>query len=784
MENFNNNSGFSDFKEEENNFKLIDLFYIVKMYWYWFLLSLIICISAAIYQIKKTPRTYSRTGTILIKDNSRGVGMSESAALGEINMFQTKSNLDNEIFIMKSRQLMTEVVNRLNLNVSYTIKNGLRTSELYTQSPIILGLPNSDNIQSFAFEATLVSKNKIELSNFSNNPEKTITVNINDSVMTPVGKLIFIPSLYFSDEYMDKTIRISRQNPIDVADYYRGAININVTNQAANIIALNLIDQSTLRAEDIINTLIGVYNETTINNKNQVAINTSKFINERLVVIEKELNDVDAGIASYKSEMKVSDISSEMGVYVQDSRQYNKEVLELENQLKLTKYIRDYLVDPKNNSATIPALTGASDAGIESNINKYNNLFLEREKLISNSSEKNPVILDLNNSLLSMKQNIIQTIDNYIMSLNMQITNSRAQEAQTNYRLSSIPVQQKEILSVGRQQKIKEELYLYLLNKREESVLSQTMTESNARVIDVASGSNAPVAPKKQKIMMMAIALGLAIPSGIIWLIYALNVNVRSRKDLEHSVSIPLLGEIPLKNKKDKEDIVVLEDRQDSIAEAFRIIRTNLYFMQTNGDKNHQVAMFTSFNPSAGKTFISTNLAMSFILAQKKVILIDLDIRKRTLSKQTKNNRNTGITNFLSGMVESVEEIISKNEIMDQLDVIHAGTVPPNPTELLLSNRLELLINELKKRYDYIFLDNVPAGMVADASIVNRVADTTIYVVRAGKTDRRMLPELEKLYRQRKFKNMCLILNAVQTKYMGYGRGYGYGYGYGYGNKK
>ncbi len=770
----------SDFQDEESHFKLVDIYFIFKGNWYWFLISAVICLSIGSFYIKKTPRIYTCTASILIKDNSRGVGLSETVAFGDINMFQSKSNLDNEIFIMRSAQLMKEVARRLNLDITYSIKKGIRLNELYTQTPLALRFLNSEESDAFSFDVTILSKKKFKLSNFSGNPNKTLIVDINDTIITPSRKFILIPTLYYTDDYIGSTIHIRKENLESVAQYYRNSVKIGVANQAANIIYLTLLDKSLIKAKDVINTLIAVYNEETINNKNQLAINTSQFINDRLIVIEKDLSSFESSIASYKSEKKIVDISSEIGIYVQDSREYNKEGLGLENQLGLIKYMRQYLTDPKNNSKPIPSNAGITDSNIESQISAYNNLFLERTILIENGGEKNPVIMDMNNSLQAMKQSIIQTVDNMIMSIDMKIKNNREQEDQTSRRISSMPTQQKEILSAERQQKIKEELYLYLLNKREESVLSQAMTESNARVIDPASGPNSPVAPQKQKILIMALFIGLAIPALILFLLNILNVNVRNRKDLERIITIPLLGDIPLKNKKDKEEIVVQEDKQDPISEAFRIIRTNLYFMQTKEDKSHQVVMFTSFNPAAGKTFISTNLAMSFSLTDKKVILIDLDIRKRTLSNRTNHNGKAGVTNFLSGMINSVDEIICEKEINGMLDIIHAGPVPPNPSELLHSNRLEVMIKELKKKYDYIFIDNVPSGMVADAVIVNRIADITIYVIRAGKTDRRILPELEKMYQQNRFKNLCLILNAVQNKDLRYGYGYGYGYGYNY----
>ena len=708
----------TNIRMEESELNLGDILQTVLANWYWFVLSVVVCAGAAFLYLKWAPKVYTRTASVLIKDDAKGGAMSESAAFEDLGLFGSKRNVDNEVLVFKSRRLMTEVARNLHLDVSYTVKDGLRTVELYTQSPVQLSFPDAEEAQAFSLKAVPVSGKEVILSGF-----------------TLGGQDVSIP-----------------------------------------------------RAEDVINTLISVYNTDAINDKNQIVMNTSNFINDRLIVIEKELGDVDSDIESYKREHQLTDISSETGMYLQTSSQYRQEGLSLENQLSLAKYIKNYLTDPGKSSDLIPANTGISDVNIESQIGEFNEMLLKRDKLISNSSSKNPVVQDLNNSLIAMKQTIIRSVDNLIVGLNIKIKNIRAQEEQTSRRISAVPTQQKEVLSVERRQKIKEELYLYLLNKREENELTQRMTESNARIIDPAAGSNAPVAPKSMMILLASIVLGCAIPAGVLWLLAVSDTKVRSRKDVEGVLSVPFLGEIPMRDKKDKSEVVVHENGRDSVSEAFRIVRTNMDFMRVK-DKKMQVVMFTSFNPGAGKTFVSMNLAMSFALTHKKVVLVDLDIRKGTLSSHV-HVSDKGVTNYLSGRIDNVDEIIRQNELCDKLDIIHAGPVPPNPAELLLGDRLETLIAELRKRYDYIILDNVPAGVVADAVIVNRVADLTIYVVRAGRMDRRALPEVEKLYQEGKLRNMSLILNGTVYKHgaygyrYGYGYGYSYGYGYGYGQHK
>lgn len=527
-----------------------------------------------------------------------------------------------------------------------------------------------------------------------------------------------------------------------------------------------------------------MYNQDAIDDKNRIAVNTANFINERLIVIEQELGGVESQIADYKSEHNLADISTQTGAFMQTSSRYQQEGVNLENQRTLAVYIRDYLADPAKAGELIPANTGIADVNIEGQIAEYNELMLQRDKLIGNSSEKNPVVMDMNNSLAAMKQTIVRTVDNLIAGLDLKIQNIRGEEERTLKRIAAVPSQQKYVLSVERQQKIKESLYIYLLNKREENALTKSITESNARIIDPAMGSNLPIAPRIQIILLIGLIIGLLIPSVILFILKSSDTCVRWKKDLVDNLSVPFLGEIPQRIRakgETKQPIVVKAESKDAVSEAFRIMRTNLSFMGSTTEHQLQTIMVTSMNVGAGKTFISSNLAMTLALAGKKVVLVDLDIRKGSLSKRI-HVHQTGVTNFLSGEVTQVKDIVTKSEYHENLSVVGKGPVPPNPAELLLSPRLNELVEQLKAMFDYVILDNVPSNMVADAMIVNRVADLTLYVIRAGKMDRRQLPEVERLYTEKKLNNMAIVLNGVSEFHHGYGY-YGY-YGYGYGSEK
>ena len=771
----------SELREKESEISIVDIFHLVIANWYWFVLSILICAGIAFFYLKSSSKVYSRKASVLIRDDSKGGSISESTAFADISFLGGKRNVDNEVLVFQSRHLMEKVARRLHLDMSYKVKNGLREDELYTHSPITVLFPESEERQVIEMTVTPVDSATVRLSDFSLSiageeirSAEVVDARLNDTISTPVGTMVVTPTLYYTDTYYGKPVYITKSNMEKVVEGYLRRINISLASKTATIINLVLDDVSTARAEDILNMLIAVYNEDVINDKNQIAVNTSKFINDRLIIIERELGSVDANIESFKRENQLTDITSETGMYLQNTSRYKQEGLSLENQLSIVKYIKEYLVDPQKGSDLIPANTGISDNSVESQIKEYNDMLLKRDKLVAGSSNKNPIVIDLNNSLGAMKQTIIRSVDNLIVGLNIQLKNIREQEEQTTKRIEAVPTQQKYVLTVERQQKIKEELYLYLLNKREENALTQAITESNARIIDPASGSSVPVAPKSMMILLAAIVLGGTIPMIVLWLLNVTDTKVRTRKELDNILTIPFLGDIPRHGTRKGEDtdaIVVHESGRDSVSEAFRIIRTNMEFMRVKSD-NLQVVMFTSANPGAGKTFVSSNLAMSIAQTNKKVVLVDVDIRKGTLSGIFSNpSGRMGLTHYLSGRTDGLDDIIGASEEYGKLDIIFSGPVPPNPAELLLSERFDRLITELRKRYDYIIVDNVPAGMVADASIVNRVADLTIFVVRSGVMDRRQLPELEKMYREEQLCNMCVVLNGVFYERRSYGYG-------------
>lgn len=777
-------------KNIKDNSSIGDIISVFTGNWYWFMLSVIVCTLSAYYYYSSTPQIYRRTASIFIKVAAKGMQMPTAAtAISEVDVLKTVSSVDNEILSIKSRRLMEEVVRRLKLDISYKGHGKFRYWEMYNLSPVIAEFPGDTDFRSFSFIVTPLNEKEVRLSGFNGNivsavdKDYSMTVLLNDTTDTPIGKVFITPSLNYDKSWYNTEFTIVKSNVESVALACKSGLIVEPAGGLSSVVNLTINDVSPKRAEDILNTLIEVYNEDAVNDKNRLAESTSEFINERLILIEQELSGVDSKIADFKSENRLTDISSEAGTYASNLNAYQQQILSLQTQRELSSYIKKYISDPNNLTKLVPSNTGISDANIEAQIQSYNELLLQRNRMLDNGGSRNPVLLEINGTLSSMQQAIVRTLDNFITGLDLKISNLRSAENRTQQRIASVPSQQQYVLSVERQQKIKESLYLFLLNKREESELSKAVTEENARVIDPAIGSNAPVSPNFRVIMLAGLVMGLFLPACILWLIVILDNRVKRKKDIE-SLSIPFLAEIPqyLRGKSEGNSLIVISPESNNyISEAFRIMRANLQFLR-KGNENPKVLMFTSLFPGAGKTFVSSNFAVSLAMSGLRVIILDLDIRLGTLSAHL-GKRAKGITDFLISDNDDLSEIIHGSLSSKNLDYISRGTVPPNPSELLLSNRLDLLIKLLRETYDYIIIDSVPSNVIADAIITNRVADATLYVIRANRLDKKYLPDIEELDESGKLHNMHIILNGVKHSERKYGSYYGY-YGYGSGKKK
>ena len=782
-------------QNQQDFIRIQDLLYLCLGKWQWFVLSLTVCLGVATAYLLCTPSVYTRSASILIKDGSKGKSAStEMESFSDFGIFTTNTNVNNEMGTIQSPDLMREVVRRLHLEMNYYVDGSFHKNTIYgEQLPVAVMLADYPDNQSASFLLNLGKDGSFTLKDLVRNGEPIegeVNGQLGDTIQSPLGRISVIATTHYQPG-QEAEIEVSRSSVKASVMSASSRLTVSQDDEKSNIITLSYQDVNIQRAEDVLNTLISVYNENWVKDKNQIAISTSMFINERLGVIEHELGNVDDDISSYKSQHLLPDVQAAASMYMAQASEASSAIKTLSNQAYMARYIRNYLTSETNRYQLLPANSGIENANIGSQITEYNNLLLERNNLVSKSSVKNPLVIEMDASLAAMREALVSSIETQLLALEAQIKTQQSYGTQATSQIASNPMQAKYLLSVERQQKVKESLYLYLLQKREENELSQAFTAYNTRVIAQPDGSMLPTAPVKKNILLVAFALGLLIPVVIIVIRENTNTVVRGRKDLE-SLTIPVVGEIPQyfirkrklgiagKAKPDSKAIVVKEGSRNVINEAFRVLRSNMDFMMAS-QKDKNILVITSFNPRSGKSFLAINMALCFAIKQKRVLVIDGDLRHGTTSAYV-GNPAKGISDYLSGMTDDWRQLIIQDSNYDNLHIFPIGKMPPNPTELLENGRMESLIEQVRGEYDYVFIDCPPIDIVADAQILEKMADRTFFVIRAGLLDRSMLPELETIYQEKRFKNMALILNGTESTGSRYGNRYGYRYGYHYGN--
>lgn len=792
----------ASFRQEDSlNIKDLMLLYLSK--WRWFLLSLAVCIGLAVIYLLRTPSVYTRTATLLIEDNDKGGSISASEmSFADLGLFQSNTNVNNEIIAMSSPALMQDVVRRLHLDMTYSADGRFHDEVLYGSTlPVTVALNEFTDGESASLTMYVDTSGAVSLYDFRTvlNGENVrykdvVQGKVGETVETPLGGIVVNPTAFFHRVGSGMEITVSKSTLYGATTAYSSKLTVSLLQKEATVVSLSMKDVSVQRAVDVLNTLISAYNESWVSAKNQIAVSTSAFIDDRLRVIEHELGAVEEDISSYKSKNLIPDLQASSDLYIQQSSETEVKLLELSNRMYMVRYISDYMSREENAFELLPAGTGIESTGIEGQILEYNNKLLERNYLVASSSTSNPLVVDADQALQSMRATILTSLENYTVMLQNQMESLRQQESKATDRIAATPDQAKYLLSVERQQKVKESLYLFLLQKREENELSQAFTAYNTRLITPPVGSIAPTSPARMQILLIAFVLGLVIPMGVFFLKENGNTRLRGRKDLE-SMSVPYVGEIPmcdgkkssiryrLRNrtrrgaKNDDVEVVVKEGVRNVVNEAFRVVRTNLEFMHV--PSSGHVYMTTSFNPGSGKTFVTVNVAVSLAIRGRKVLVVDGDMRRATASRLL-HSPSIGISDWLSGRVTDMDRILFRTDIHENLWMMPVGTIPPNPTELLQDGRLKELFDALKDSFDYIFIDCPPINIVADTQIISKVADRTVFIVRAGLLERSMLPELEADFRDGRYPGLCMVLNGTVSKGGRYGYSYGYSYGYGY----
>jgi tyrosine-protein kinase Etk/Wzc len=777
MERSQNKYAVEDTLESENNLR--DIFDKYKAKWYWFIIGSVVSVAIAYYSLRYTIPLYEATASILIKDEDKGGPLSELSAFEDLGTPKGfNRDKDNEISILKSRALMSLVAKELRLNISYFVKKGPVYKEVYSEPPVHISFVSGDSSvyeEGISYIISVESGTRFALKDAKGSliSEK----NFGEQIETILGKIIITSDNSEIGDFIGKDIMISITPLKDVVDGYRGALQVNPSDKTSNVIEITLKDPVKEKAVDVINDLIKQRNADAIADKNQVSRNTSEFINERIKFITSELSDVESNEEDYKTKHKLVDVSSEAGLVLQTGSENETSIVEANTQLQIVEYMYTYLLQQHGDTChLIPANLGFSDHSIETMIASYNDLVMQRNKIYDNSSAKNPAVVNLDVQLLGLKQSLKQSLYNLKQSLQIKIKQLTAEENSINSKIADVPKYEREYRVLDRQQQIKEALYLYLLQKQEETNIALAVAVGNTKIIDSAYSNGTPVYPNKKMIYLASLMLGLTLPIVGIYILGLLDTKVRGMHDM-NSLNIPVIGNIPLEDSKSK--LVVGEGIRTNVAEAFRLLRTNINFMLNGAQDKGQAIFITSTIGKEGKTFISINLAATLAISGKKVLLIGMDLRSPKILDYLGLQNVQGLTNYITNRNLVFNNVVCKMPGIEGVDVIPSGPIPPNPAELLMNDRLKELLNEAKERYDYIIIDTAPAGMVTDTLLLSDYADLFIYVVRAHFLDRRLLRLPEAYYKEKRLKNMAILVNSTDHK-----KGYGYGYGYGYGQEE
>jgi len=775
---------------EDEDFNVRETLEKYLIYWPWFVLGVFLCLSIAFVKLRYTTLQYKASTNILVKDDKKGGMLSELSAFADLGMGGSmKSNVDNEIEILKSRTLVESTVKKLELNVSILKKGKINTIDGYKDAPLevhFTNLKSSFYEDAMRMEFVLLTPNTFELISLEDEDEASPQLlstkkefRFGEIIPTRVGDLIITKPLALKKqkEESNQSIFIQLSPLDDVVVSFLDRLVVDPISKTSSVVAISITDSKPKRAEAFLNTMIQIYNDDAAADKNFISENTSKFISNRLVLITQELDGVEQNVENFKQSNGLTDIESEAKLFMEGSNEYNKMNVQNEIQLNVVVSMLDFMKKSSMNDL-LPANLISGQGDTSELISSYNKLILERNRILKSATVSNPTVVALDQQILSLKSNVAESLMRLKSNLNIQKRNLESQEGLLDSKIGKIPVQERQFRVIARQQKVKEELYLYLLQKREETAISLAATAPNARVIDVAKAGKFPVSPKKNIIYLGALFMGLLIPFGILYVKDLLDTKVKSRLNITDKFSIPFLGDVP---RSVNPNAILDTTSRTSTAEAIRIVRSNLDYMLTQVPEGKAKSIFlTSTMPGEGKTFLSINLAAIFAHSGKKVLLIGLDIRKPKLNEYFGIHDNKGVTDYLSTKNVPITDFINKIEGFQAFDVLLGGNIPPNPTEMLLSAKMDEVFAQLKNEYDYILVDTAPVSLVSDTLIVAKHADTFAYVVRANYLDKRMLAIPGNLYKENKLPNMAFILNdTLSTKGYGYG-GYGYG-GYGYG---
>lgn len=770
----------SHFNNHENDINIRAEIEKYLRHWKWFALGIIIAVGSAFMYLRYITPTYSATASILIKDNKKSGLSAELEAFKDLGIVGggALNNTDNEIEILKSRKVIGNVVDSLNLDVYYYVEGKVIQTEVYkSTSPIRIQFIQKDLALSHrdtSFNVKIEDQNNFSLSNM--NGDVISSHSFNEVISSKLGVFKIIRNTVNGLNETKKDVTVQIFPKYSVIDSYRNRISISPVNKNSSVLTLYLKDAVREKAEDVLNELVKQYNLDAINDKNQVSKKTNEFINNRLRVIGKQLAIIQDSVKEFKISKEFTGIKGEVQLVLQSLKDANEKVYETEIQLSFAKWIEEKLTNDDTKYNVLPASLGFDNIAITTAITSYNELIAQRNRAKVSAGLKNPILNQIENQIENNRSSLLRSLQNTTKSLDFQLSELKQEEAKALSKVKSIPANERIYIDIARQQEIISGLYQYLLRKKEETDISLAVTVPNAKIIDIAYSSKRPVSPKKKIIYLIALLLGLLTPFVIIYILDLLDTKVHNKQDIESELSVPFLGDMPKSESKDK--VVIGNDVRSSTAEAFRLIRTNLDFMLASNRKQSKSIFVTSTTSGEGKSFISINIAATLALSGKKVLLMGMDLRAPKVTEYLGVPDRKGVTNYITDEEMTLEELIFTIPEVKGLDIIASGVIPPNPAELLMTKRVENLFTIVKQEYDIVIVDTAPVNLVTDTLLIGKYADMFMYVVRANYLDKRLLAVPQELYNEKKLPNMAIVLNDTDPK-RSYGYGYG-GYGYGY----
>jgi len=767
-------------EEEHVNFR--DKFDRYLYNWKWFVWGVVIAIVLSVVYLKITPKQYRVSTTILVEENKNGETNSELSTFQDLGLLKgTKKSVDNEMGLLNSRNLMTRVIKYLNLNVSYYALGTIPKKEIFKDEiPFKINFfPKGDKFFNLdiSYKINILSTNSFTFEDKKNNIYNQL--DFGESIPTVWGSFTITPTVKTKNN-IGKEIGVIIKPLNKTVQSYLKLIKVALLYKKTGLIEISIKQPNFLKAKTILNKLVEEYNNNGIEKRKLIATNTDKFIDSRLKIIKGDLTAIDKGVEQFKTSNRLSNISTEANLTLKSNTILESKIVDLNTQIKLAAYVTDYI--SKASEELIPADLGLKNASISNNSLKYNELLFERNRLLKSSGRKNPVIVNLEGQLLQLRTSLKQSLTNLTSSLQIALDAAKKQERRLNSKIAIAPKQEREFNDIQRQQKIISSLYLYLLQKREENAIKLAATDTIAKVVDVAGGSNKPVSPKTKIILLIGLLVGLIIPFLILYVKFLLDNKVRNINDIEAKIKVTILGNIP--KEKIEQQLVVNKTNTSSIAESFRLARTMLNFILPNDKKGGKSIFVTSTIAGEGKTFIAINLASVLALSNKKVLLLGADIRKPKIKEYLNLNFDKELKNILDDELNISKGIKHYNEgdfdiIDSSVLALNASVLPLNPSDLLLNGRFEHFLDFGIKNYDYVIVDSPPVKLVTDAIQLGKNADLFVYVVRANYLDKRLLEIPLKLHKLKRIPNMAILLNGTEKT-----GGYQYGYSYGYNNKE